>query len=116
MKTESRIQQEIVIWFRNNYCTKLKKTRCAIFSVPNERKNQKEMMSMIATGLMSGVSDLVVLLPGKVLFVEVKTESGKQQPKQIEFEKTVKYLGFDYFVVRSLDEFKLLIDGSNLDQ
>jgi hypothetical protein len=104
--TEGKIQQQIVMWFRNNYCTKLSVPRCAIFSVPNERNNKKEMMSMIQTGLMSGVSDLIVVLPSRVLFVEVKTDKGTQQPKQKEFEQIVTALGFEYIVVRSLQEFQ----------
>ena len=36
----------------------------------------------------------------------VKTEKGKQSDKQKEFQATVENLGFDYFVVRNLDEFK----------
>ena len=64
-----------------------------------------------ATGLLSGVSDLIVLLPNAItLFVEVKIESGGvQSDSQKEFEKTVTDLGFRYVIVRSLDEFKIFI-------
>lgn len=103
--TEGKIQQQIVMWFRNNYCTKLSVPRCAIFSVPNERNNKKEMMSMIQTGLMSGVSDLILLLPNKAVFVEVKTDIGRQSDKQKEFEQIVTALGFEYWLVRSLEDF-----------
>jgi hypothetical protein len=103
--TEGKIQQQIVMWFRNNHCTKLSIPRCAIFSVPNERNNKKEMMSMIQTGLMSGVSDLILLLPNKAVFVEVKTDVGRQSDKQKEFQKIVTALGFEYWLVRSLEDF-----------
>lgn len=106
MNSESRIQQEIVRWFRNNYCLKHHQPRHAIFSVPNEGKNPKEQLKKKATGLMAGVSDLIVLLPGVVLFVECKDEKGRQSQKQIDFEKTVSLLGFDYILVRSLEEFQ----------
>ena len=110
-KSESRIQQEIVFWFRNNYCTKLNEPQCAIFSVPNEGKNAKEQSSKIATGLMSGVSDLIVLLPGmRVLFVEVKDSKGTQKPRQIDFERIVTALGFPYYLVRSLEDFQKIIE------
>ena len=64
---------------------------------------------MIATGLMSGVSDLICVLPYKVLFIEVKDAKGTQKPKQKEFQKTVELLGFEYHLIRSLEEFQELI-------
>ena len=109
MKTESRIQQEIVTWFRNEYCRINCTPKCEIFSVPNERSNVKEQMRMIATGLKAGVSDLIVVLPSIVLFVEVKDEKGKQQPKQVDFESSVSNLGHNYYLVRSLLEFQDII-------
>ena len=106
-KNEARIQQEIYLWFNNTYCLVHHVPRLSIFAVPNGgTRDVAEAMSLKATGLRAGVSDLIVLLPGKCLFIEVKTESGKQSPKQIEFEQTVAALGFTYVVVRSLNDFK----------
>lgn len=124
-KTESRIQQEIVIYFNNNYCLKHHKPRCSIFSVPNEGVMQlgnilrmrfkqinfediikKILFGLISTGLKKGVSDLIVLMPKRVIFVEVKTPTGSQSPDQKEFESLVKNLGFEYYLIRSLQDFK----------
>lgn len=113
-KTEGRIQQEIVKWFRNNYCLKHHKKKCCIFSVPNERSNKKEQMRMIATGLYSGVSDLIVAVPGTVIFVECKDEKGRQSQKQIDFEKTIRELGLQYYLVRSVDDFKQIPEITEL--
>ena len=44
------------------------------------------MKDLLLTGLLSGVSDLIVVLEGKVLFVEVKNEKGKQSQKQKYFK------------------------------
>lgn len=104
-KTEAKIQQEIVVWFRNNYCLKNHVPRCAIFSVPNEAEGKREMMYKKSIGLFSGASDLIVLLPSKCIFVEVKTEIGRQSTNQKEFEQIVSDLGFDYLLVRSLEDF-----------
>jgi hypothetical protein len=104
-KSESRIQQEIVQYYRNKYCTKLNNPRHLIFSVPNERSNQKEQMRMIATGLYSGVSDLIIVTPKNVTFVEIKDAIGKQSQRQQEFEQLVKELGYNYFLIRSLEDF-----------
>ena len=106
MISENKIQQQIVQWFRNNHCLRHNSQRCCIFSVPNERGNIRELQRMKATGLMAGVSDLVVIFPNNIIFVEVKDATGRQQPKQREFEGIVQSLGFDYFLVRSLEEFK----------
>lgn len=108
MKTESRIQQELIMWFRNEYARTLE-PKPLIFSVPNERSNVKEQSRMIATGLLSGVSDLIVLLPNKTLFIEVKDAKGTQKQKQKEFEQTVSNLGFNYYLVRDLETFKNII-------
>ena len=107
MKTEFNIQQDIVVWFRNTYCLKHHSPRYAIFSVPNEAAYKNK--SFAQTGLMVGVSDLIVVIDGKTIFFEVKTETGKQSPKQIEFEETVKNLNQDYHLVRSLEGFKKII-------
>jgi hypothetical protein len=106
---EDRLQSQIVTWFNNNYCLKHHNPRYLIFSVPNGgNRNEKEAMLFKATGLLSGVSDLIVVMPNKVLFVELKTESGTQSASQIEFQLRVSELGFNYYIVRSLDEFKKL--------
>jgi hypothetical protein len=105
-KSEGKIQQEIVMWFNNNYCLKSHSPRCSIFSVPNEGRNVSEQMYKKTLGMKTGVSDLIVLIPQRCIFIEVKTEIGKQSDKQKEFETTVKNLGFEYIVVRSLEEFK----------
>lgn len=98
-KSEFDIQCEIV-----NYC-RLNKILC--FSVPNEaaRSNSK----YIKSGIMPGVSDLIILLPNVALFVEVKNQTGRQSDKQLAFQTKVELLGFKYFLVRSLEDFKSII-------
>ena len=105
-RLESSIQQEIVIFFKNNYCLKHHVPRCEIFSVPNEGRNKLETIHKKATGMLAGVSDLIILLPNRVVFVEVKTDVGRQSEHQIRFEQTVKALGLEYYLVRKLEDFK----------
>jgi hypothetical protein len=104
-KSESKIQQEIVVWYRNNNLN----NNNIIFSVPNEGKSAKEQMFKKATGLMSGVSDLICINNGEVLFIECKDLKGKQSEKQKEFQKTIELQGFKYRLVRSLEEFQKII-------
>lgn len=108
MKTpEANIQFKIVKWFRNNYCLKHHNNRCAIFSVPNEAGYKNRNFTL--TGMMSGVSDLIVVIPNKTLYIELKTATGKQSPKQKDFEQIIKGLKQDYYLCRSLTDFKELI-------
>ena len=104
-KSEERIQFEIVQWFRNNYCLNHHDPKCLIFSVPNDGKNMMEQMRKKSTGLLAGASDLIVVLPNRIIFVEVKDEKGTQQPNQKQFQADVEKLGFEYIVVRSLTHF-----------
>ena len=108
--SEDILQAEIFKWYFNNFCTKKNNPKHAIFAVPNGgNRSKREAMKFKATGLVAGVSDLIVVQPNRVIFVEVKLEKGRQQPNQIEFEKTVTALGFEYHVVRSLEEFQKII-------
>lgn len=95
-KSEYTIQVEIV-----NYC---RKNNIVCFSVPNEatRNNSK----YIKSGVLAGVSDLICINNGEVLFIECKDDKGKQSEKQKDFEKIVSLQGFKYYLVRSLEEFK----------
>jgi hypothetical protein len=99
---EGKLQAEIIQYLQSK--------KIYAFSVPNEAKGRSVVaqMQLIAMGLKSGVSDLVVVLPGKVVFIEVKTPDGKQSPQQVKFEQRVKALGHDYHVVRSVDDVKNL--------
>lgn len=111
-REESKIQSECFIWYNNTYCLTFHEPRGLMFSVPNELGGRNAISTALAksTGLMSGVSDTIVILPnGRLIFVEFKTAKGVQSKSQIEFEKRVTAHGYDYYIVRSLEEFKELI-------
>lgn len=111
MKSESALQQQIFNWYNNNYCLKNIEKRGMIFSIPNGgTRHIMEAMTLKATGLLKGASDLIVILPnGKLMFVELKQPKGIQSLEQKDFENRVKLLGFEYHIVKSLEEFKILI-------
>lgn len=104
--TEAQIQQKIFKWYHNNFCLKHHDPQNIIFSVANESSNVKEQMYKKSIGLISGVSDLIVITQSEVIFVEVKTPKGRQSPKQKEFQSKVEALGYRYLIVRSLEDFK----------
>jgi hypothetical protein len=111
MKTsEDKLQQNIFIWFNNNFCLKTQNPRYYIFSVPNGgSRHIAEAVKLKATGMRAGVSDLIVVLDSKVLFIELKIEKGIQSDKQKEFQEIVTNLNHKYKIIRSLDEFKNFI-------
>lgn len=57
-----------------------------------------------------GEPDFVVLMPeGKVLFVEVKTRSGRISEEQEAFSRKAFEMGHVVHIVRSFDEFRALL-------
>lgn len=48
-----------------------------------------------------GISDVVGLLDGQSVFVEVKTDLGKQRPAQATFQRAVEKAGGLYIIARS---------------
>jgi len=112
-KTEAKIQQEIFMFAVNNYCLKHHNPKCIFYSIPNDSSSKEETMRKLATGMKSGASDFVFVMPNKAMYFEVKTETGTQSENQKEFEKDIKALGFEYHLVRSLDDFKTIIRSVN---
>lgn len=119
--SEARIQQEICMWYRNAYCLEHHNPRCMIFSIPNEGRGAASSQ-LIQTGLYPGCADLFIshdkgeeVAPYEswfpdVMFFEIKTMSGKQSPKQKKFEAHCDQMDIPYYIVRSLDEFKQVIE------
>lgn len=100
LKSESKIQQEIFRHFWNTHCLPKCEHREVIFHVPNEGQHR-----LVNIGVLAGVSDLLFSWRGVMYFCEVKDAKGKQMPSQVKFEDQITNAGFDYFIVRSLDEF-----------
>jgi len=102
--TESQLQQKIVIDFKNNYqCKGLG----LIFAVPNGgSRNIVEAKNLKLTGQMPGVSDLIVLIKNKCDFLEIKIEKGIQSDAQKLFEEKVKKLGFEYYLIKSFEDYE----------
>lgn len=102
--SESSIQAQCFVWFNNNFCLKNQQNRAIMFSVPNESTVTQQ--KFVNTGLLRGVSDTIIVLNGKVLFVEFKTETGRQSEFQKDFQSRVENLGHEYLLIRSLTQFQ----------
>lgn len=109
MKSESAIQQQCYMWFNNTYCLNHHEPRLLMFSVPNEGKNAIEQSRKKQIGMLSGVSDTIIIFENRVVFCEFKDDKGKQSDRQKDFQERVEKLGHEYWIVRSLDEFKQLL-------
>ena len=105
---EFYIQKDCVLWFRANYKNYL------IFSVPSEATHNN-VNYYKGLGLISGVSDTIVVLPNKVLFVEFKSSAGRQSQPQKEFQHTIESLGYEYHLIRSVEAFKELIKKQKIN-
>lgn len=105
--TEDSIQAQIVKWFNNSYCLKHHSPRSLIFSVPNGGSRHKlEALKLKATGMLAGVSDLIIVHRSRIYFCELKTEKGYQSSSQKEFEQRVTENGLQYLFFRSFEDFK----------
>ena len=60
-------------------------------------------------GYVKGQPDLVAVMNNKVVFIELKTEKGRQSKEQKAVEQEIKNRGVDYIVVRSLEDLQSYI-------
>lgn len=97
-KLEYHLQHEILLWANTN------RPDIVVFTVANEAARKDRNITVL-----KGVSDLVVVLPQKVIFVELKQPKGVQSKFQKVFQNRVEKLNKEYYIVRSLEEFKSLL-------
>ena len=71
----------------------------------NTPKNAIDGARLKAMGMVSGVSDMTLLYKGRAYFLEFKIKTGKQSDKQKEWEQLITSHGFQYVIIRSIDEF-----------
>jgi hypothetical protein len=102
--TESQIQQKIIIFERNNYSIK---GESLLFAIPNGgSRNPIEAKNLKATGVMAGVSDLILIIKDKIYFIELKAQKGIQSESQKIFQSKVENLGFEYLIFYSLQNYQ----------
>ena len=102
---ESKIQQSCVLWFHVAY------PNYVILSIPNGgSRNRMEAANMKREGLLAGAADLLIIAERAILFVEMKTEKGRQQETQKIFQQNVERLGHSYKICRSLSDFQMTVE------
>lgn len=103
---EEDLQSSCVTWFRMTH------PECIIFACPNGgSRNRLEAVNMKRSGVLAGVSDLIIVAARAVLFVEMKTKTGRQSENQKTFQSNIERLGFEYKICRSLSSFQLTIEN-----
>jgi hypothetical protein len=71
---------------------------------------------MKGMGVVAGVADMLYLSPTGMIALEFKTETGRQQPKQKQWQETIEAAGYKYHIVRSLDDFLKAINKPTTNQ
>jgi len=101
--TEALIQVEIVKYLQSE--------KIYFFAVSNEAhgRSKIQQMQLVTMGLRAGVSDLIVWLGSRTLYIEVKAPKGKQSDRQKKFQKKCEDSGREYFLVYSVDDVKNII-------
>lgn len=108
---EARIQSSCVEFLWNNY----PETRGLYIHIPNEGNRSSKLDGAMrkALGLVAGAPDTFLFIPrhGKHgLAVEFKTETGAQSDAQKAFQARLEQNGYAYFICRSLEQFKTIIN------
>ena len=105
MKSEARIQQEIVMFFNNEY-PELR--GCLCYNNNNSVGGLRGKLNKFL-GVVKGRSDMVLYYKGFSVMIELKTEKGRQSDSQRAWQYLMINQGFRYYIIRSLEEFKELI-------
>ena len=101
------------MWHWNNYPAQ----RGLFFRIKNEGTSKISGAIGKATGIIPGVADMCFLSPSGAIFLEFKTEIGKQSESQIKWESLISSTGYKYFIIHSLTQFQsclnLLLNRQN---
>ena len=67
-------------------------------------RGQIRQSILVGMGVHTGFADLIVISSGRVLFLEVKSQTGRLRKSQEVFRDTVCAQGFGWALVRSVDD------------
>ena len=67
-------------------------------------RGAKRQAILVGVGVHAGFADLIVIFGGRVLFLEVKSPSGRLRKSQEVFRDTIVTQGFGWALVRSVDD------------
>lgn len=93
-----------------NLWNKRPELRGRVFAINQNSHNRIKGALNKSLGVMPGVADMAYLIQGSIVWIEWKTETGRQSPEQKSFEQMVTRLGMRYYIVRSESEFLEVIN------
>lgn len=108
---ESELQIQCVRWFAYEY----PHLRMLLYHPKNEGTANGRVQGAIAKaeGVVAGVADLILQAPSRdgfsCLAIEMKTLTGRQSQEQKLFEKYINAADGKYVIVRTFDDFKLIV-------
>lgn len=83
-------------------------------NVPESLRAQLDKIPYFNTGAVKGRSDLSAIKDGKITFIEVKTETGRPTPEQLNFiEQMQRLYGCRAGIARSPEEAIKLVTGAD---
>lgn len=108
---EGKIQAQCVQWLWNDR----PETRGLYIHIPNEGNRSSKIDGSIrkSLGIVAGAPDTFLFMPRRGyhgLAIEFKTETGVQSEAQKLFQERLEVMGYKYVIIRSLEEFKEIID------
>jgi hypothetical protein len=104
-KKESAIERDILRWLNDGgrcYAFKVHSVGMFDSTTGNFRKSSPFAVN--------GISDVICVRDGRVMFLEIKRPGGKQSGDQIKFMKAVRSKGVLYEVLTSVDDAEELIE------
>jgi hypothetical protein len=106
-KSETHLQSHCYQWAHNTFPD----TRGLLFAVPNGgTRNKIEAAQLKATGVVSGVADMLFLWKNNTYAFEFKFADRKQSLEQKEWEAKVKNHIAHYFLLNDADAFKYIFE------
>jgi hypothetical protein len=103
---EDIMQADCFQWHWNTYPNE----RRMLYHVQQKAKNAVEGARFKALGVVRGPSDLVLIVYGMVIFIELKLPGKTQHEEQIDFERKCTERGHLYLIIRSFMAFKYFIN------
>lgn len=105
-KNESILQSACIQWLR------YQRPDWVFFAVPNGgSRHAREALRLKQEGVLAGVSDLILVAPVGVFFVEMKTPKGKQSPAQKDFQRKIEALGYTYALCHTFEDFTNFVNS-----
>jgi len=104
-ETEEALQAACYMWAHNS----IPEIRGLLCYNLNNSKNARQAAINKGLGLQPGRADMVLYWKGKAVMIEMKLPGKGQQPVQRNWEALVRSHGFEYYIIKSLEDFQLLI-------